>query len=358
MRTAIYYWKCDNPQSVAEKRRSYFKEKYERRELPEMVGAAFRAVFGAAPESVEPLRADGNHIAFVVTLGQKRYFFRADDGSGDDDYLLAESRLMRLAAAAGVPTPEVFHTDVSRTACPLRYQIMAHCAEPCLNLHDRAGTLDRDAVAGQLGRYLRRLHGIRLEGFGFINTEELRQTGKLVGLDDSCGAYFRKRLDEHVDYLEEHRLLDAHAAVTVREVFARHAARLERPFGVLIHRDLALWNVLGTPATVTAIIDWDDAVSGDPADDLGMISCFYGDAFVEPILTAYWAPEPVPDDFRGRVALYLLRNMLWKAKLRHALGYFDKPGDFFLNAPGERRSLRELTLAKLNGALKQAEGCG
>ncbi len=354
MRTAIYYWKCDNPQSVAEKRRSYFKEKYERRELPEMVGAAVRAATGKSPETIVPLRADGNHLAFIVTLGQDRYFFRADDGGGEDAYLLAESRLMQLAGAAGVPTPEVFHTDVSRSICPLRYQIMACCDDPCLNHYDRDGTLDRVAIAGHLGRCLRRLHSVRLEGFGFINTDELQQSGRLVGLDASNRAYFGKCLDDHLRYVVDHNLLDAQAGAQVAAVFAQRAEELERPCGVLVHRDMALWNVLGTPSRISAIIDWDDAVSGDPADDIGMLYCFYEDMFMEQLLASYWAPHAVPDDFRRRIALYWLRNMLWKAKLRHALGYFDKAGDFFLNTPGGGRSLREVTVANLHAALQRA----
>jgi len=49
-----------------------------------------------------------------------------------------------------------------------------------------------------------------------------------------------------------------------------------------------------------------------------------------------------------------MRNMLWKAKLRHALGYFDKADDFFLNTPGGGGSLRDVTVAKLRAALTRA----
>ncbi len=354
LRTSIYYWKCDNPQSDTEKRQSYFKEKYERSDLPQMVEAAFVSVFNKTPESIEPLRADGNHIAYIVSLGGTQFFFRADDGEGEDEYLLAESRVMQLATEAGVPVPEVFHTDVSRSICPLRYQIMACCEDPCLNQYDRDGTLEHDAIADQLGKYMRRLHSVRVDGFGFLNTDELKQSGRVVGLDASNGAYFNKCLDDHLGYLIAHSLIDEQTHANIRDVFEAQTTVLDRPHGVLVHRDMALWNVLGTPSTITAIIDWDDAVSGDPADDIGMLYCFYGDAFMDRLLSSYWAPNPVPPDFRHRLAVYWLRNMLWKTKLRHALGYFDKDGAFFLNAPGEGRSLWEVTQEKLQTALQRA----
>jgi len=78
MRDDIYYWKCDSPAGTEEKRRSYFKEKYDRADLPDAVRKACRLALGAAPAEVAPVRADGNHLAFVVTCDGQRYFLRAD----------------------------------------------------------------------------------------------------------------------------------------------------------------------------------------------------------------------------------------------------------------------------------------
>jgi hypothetical protein len=114
---------------------------------------------------------------------------------------------------------------------------------------------------------------------------------------------------------------------------------------------MALWNVLGTPGRVSAIIDWDDAVSGDPADDLGVLQCFYDNAFMSAVLDGYGNGTGPSDDFICRMWLHTLRNMLWKTKLRHALGYFDKGRDFFLNTPGVRGSLKDHTLRLLQNAL-------
>ena len=353
MRENIYYWKCDSPHSVTEKRQRYFKEKYDSADLAEGVRRACQGVFGAAPQEIAPLRVDGNHTAFIVTHQDKKYFFRADDGTGDDDYMLAESALMRLAAGGGVPVPQVHHTDVSRTVCPFRFQLMDCCPEPCLNLHHRNGKLDLAAVALQLGQYLRRLHAIRMDGFGFVNTDLLSSSGRIQGLDATYPDYFHKRLDEHLAYLRQNSLLADQDIDDVRRQFQRHLPRLQLAHGVLVHRDMAFWNVLGTPDRITAIIDWDDAVSGDPADDLGILRCFYDDPFMDRVMAGYWGAEPVPDDFRCRVWLHTLRNMLWKTMIRHALGYFDKGNDFFLNTPGIKQSLREHTLQIVQNALTQ-----
>jgi aminoglycoside phosphotransferase (APT) family kinase protein len=351
MRDNIYYWKCDSPHSLETKRRTFFKDKYDREGLEETVREACERAFGGAVQDVKPLRVDGNHLAFTVCHADQEYFFRADDGGGDDDYMLAESALMGLAADAGVPVPRVVHTDVDRIRCPFRFQIMECCPDPCLNAHHKAGTLNSHAVATQLGLYLRRLHTIRLDGFGFVDTRLLRRTGRIRGLDASYRDYFHKRFDDHLNYLRRHNLLSGDDCDEVRSLFRRNESRLDRTHGVLVHRDMALWNVLGTPDRITAIIDWDDAVGGDPADDLGILGCFYDDDFMNALTESYWDGAKPPEDFVCRVELHTLRNMLWKTMLRHALGYFEKDRDFFLNTPDVRLSLKDHTLNRLQRAL-------
>ena len=100
--------------------------------------------------------------------------------------------------------------------------------------------------------------------------------------------------------------------------------------GSLIHKDMAFWNLLGSPTEVAAVIDWDDVVSGDPVDDLSIVRCFYDDDVWRPLLESYQEVRRLPDDFEGRLGLYLTRNMLWKSMIRHYMGYFEITGDFFI----------------------------
>ncbi len=354
MRHDIYYWKCDSPHSLDERQQSFFKEKYDQPYLADAVRKACADAFGHGPDELAPLRVDGNHVNFSFEVDGRSYLFRGDDGTGDDDYMLAESRLMALASTAGVPVPRVHHTDVSQKACPLRFQIMELCPHPNLNAHDRQGILDRPAIARQLGGILRRLHALPVDGFGFVDTDLLRDTGLLRGLHARYADYFNTRLDEHLGYLLEHRLLAEPDVRQIRQVFTDHAPLLDRPQAVLVHRDIALWNLLGTPDRIAAVIDWDDAVGGDPADDFGILRCFYDDSFIDQAMAGYTdagaAPLPGPN-FDRRVWMHTLRNMLWKTKIRHALGYFDKDSDFFLNAHNGGQSLRQRTLDKLHEAL-------
>lgn len=351
MRDNIYYWKCDSPTSTDEKKQSYFKEKYDRKEITETVTAACVDIFGSDGLAVEPLRADGNHITYIISHNNRKYLFRADDGSGDDEYMLAESALMRLAGDSGVPVPAITRTDVSRKNCPYRFQIMDYLTEPSLNTHHKAGTLNSAEIAFQLGCVLRKIHNIHIDGFGFINTDLLADTGEIKGIDKSYSDYFHKRLDDHIGYLRHTELLSISECDEIMRQFKRHSPRFNLPHGVLVHRDMALWNVLGTPDKVTAVIDWDDAVSGDPADDLGILRCFYDEEFMTSVTRGYCGDAVLSDDFNCRIWIHNLRNMLWKTKIRHSLGYFDKDSDFFLNTPDVHCTLKEHTLNLLRTAL-------
>ena len=56
-----------------------------------------------------------------------------------------------------------------------------------------------------------------------------------------------------------------------------------------------------------------------------------------------------------RPAIDTLRDMLWKAMIRHAMGYFEQDADFFLNANNTGLSLKDLTIRKIIQTIEQLE---
>ncbi len=342
MRHNIYYWKCDHLN------RNLFKEKYEQFDQTELAKSAIRKTFGAEAESIEPMNCDGNHFAYKVRVGGKQVLFRANADDSGDDYMLAEGALTRLAAAAGVPVPALLGIDVSGA---VRWQIWSWAEGRTLIDFERAGTLNKGAIARRTGEILRCLHSVSLEGFGFVDTEYLAATGNVRGLNKTYADYFHTRLEEHIEKITRPELIAPETTARMRRVFRKNAPLLALPSGKLVHRDPALWNMVGTLEDITALVDWDDAVSGDPADDFGLLHCFHDDAMVEAILAAY---GPVEESFRARTALHYLRNMIWKTLIRWNMGYFEKGNGFFLNV-GAEISLKDLTLGKLNQALEACE---
>ena len=328
MRTDIYYWKCDNPLPMAEKR--IYNDKYAQADIGPTVKAIATDFLSEPPDAIRNTGSAGNHYAYLIDHDDKTYFFRSDDGKIEDDYMLAEQATMDIAARNGIPVPQLYACDVGKSRYPIRYQIFEYIDFPALNKHDQANTLDRGAVGRQVGEILARLHGIRLDGFGFFDTHTLSTSGKIVGLDRSNRDYFFKCLDTHLAYLRDVEFLSGDQVHEIETLISRHDHLLDLEGGSMLHKDMVFWNLVGSPTKVMAVVDWDDVVSGDPVDDLSILRCIYDDDVWAPLLESYREIRPLPEDFQGRLALYLTRNMLWKSMIRHYMGYFDMGGDFFI----------------------------
>lgn len=355
MREDCFYWKCDCDISTEDKKRLYLSSKYDDPGIPDAARKLAEEFFGCRPDIFRPFGGDGNHYAFLSRYKERKIFIRTDDGLQDDDYMLAETALMSLASQAGVPVPQVWRVDVSRQKFPFRYQVMEQIEYPSLNRWNESGELDKMSIAVESGRVLAKLHKVELPGYGFINTGHLAATGKLRGLDRALPDYFVKRLDRHLGYLEKNRVLDADCLELIRIVIDKGLAMLNAVPGRLVHRDFAFWNILGTTQHIVSVIDWDDAVSGDPADDFGIMACFHEADFIDAALAEYSKTHVVDGCFLTRIQLHLLRNMLWKTVIRHRLGYFDQGEGFFLNKNDLGMPMFEYTLYKINGALKRLE---
>jgi fructosamine-3-kinase len=125
------------------------------------------------------------------------------------------------------------------------------------------------------------------------------------------------------------------------------------PAGCLVHKDLALWNILGSPGRIAAYIDWDDAISGDPMDDLSLLGCFHGGPVIERAFAGYTRIRPLPPDYMTRFWIHLLRNMLVKAVIRVGAGYFTRTDSFFLIDTGvSGTDLESFTRTRIETALR------
>lgn len=204
-----------------------------------------------------------------------------------------------------------------------------------------------------LNGYIARWQGIRPAGFGPFRVGRGRDPQALAGLHSCYENYFHLRLDEQLDFLRRGELVSSSVVTKIRKAIAECHKLLQLPQGCLVHKDMALWNVLGTPENIIAIIDWDDTISGDPMDDLSLLACFHDAEFLTAALRSYQSVRPLPDNWLIRFWLHLLRNMIVKAVIRVGAGYFDRGNSFFLIGSGQNGSdLREFTLARLHTAMR------
>ena len=94
----------------------------------------------------------------------------------------------------------------------------------------------------------------------------------------------------------------------------------------LCHGDLGNHNVFVRDGHVSALIDWEDCLAGDPVYDVAFWATFHPPRRYDALIAGYRAAGTVPEDFFRRFWLYYLRVALAKTVVRARFGLVDLPG--------------------------------
>lgn len=354
-RSNIYYWKCDRPASLHGTAQDAAQRGGD--ELQRQVAAMLARRFGAAAPDLRPGGGQGNHFIFRATIEGKDCMIRIEDGPERDDYMEVEAHVIDLIKETGVPSWNFLGVDSSRAEVPFAWQVIERVPGHDLNALLKENRLDLSASAGHLGAHVARWQSIRPRGFGPFQPGLLRSGGGLLGYHPAYAQYYNTRLQVHLDYLVKESFLTDDEVGDINAVIRDNAGLLALPDaegGCLVHKDLALWNVIGeAPDKITAVIDWDDTVSGDPMDDISLLACFYDGPVIARALAGYASVRTLPAQHEKRFWLHLLRNMIWKSVIRVGAGYFKLDNSFFLiGAGGDGAGLRDFTLNRIRAAVR------
>lgn len=321
-------------------------------QLAEKLACVLNGRFGGSVSQLSPAAGQGNHRTFTALLEGRRVFVRVEDGVEGDGYFAVEATVTRRVSALGVPVLETIAYDVSRESAPFAWQMIPYIDASDLNTYFKAGMVDWDSIAPAIGRSIAMWQGVEAAGFGPFSVKHVA-LGELRALHPTQEAYYRLNLSRHLGILAESGFLSEPEVARICRAVDSNIAYIREP-GVLVHKDLALWNMLGHPDRIVAFIDWDDVVMGDAMDDISLMACFHGADVISRILAGYAEVRPLPPNAAPRFWLDLLRNMLFKSVIRVRAGYFRRDADFFLVSEGEE-SLEETTRRKINAALEGLE---
>lgn len=346
-RNNIYYWKCDRPSSffaIGEDDNDTITSSIE-----DDVYHLLKEYYGDDNFHLTPAGGQGNHITYLVKRNGEQRFIRLENGPENDDYMEVEAAIIRQVHELGIPTPSIYAVDSSRQKYAFAWQIMEYLAYPDLNKIFKSGELDSNTIMYDIGTYVAQWQHFATEGYGPYHSKILRSEGRLVGLLPTYRDYYMLNLEKHIAFLVQHGFLERETARNITKAVVSNADYLDITHGCLVHKDLALWNILGTKDKIKAVIDWDDAISGDPTDDLSLMGCFHSGAEINRMVKGYQSTKPLPESFLPRFWLHLLRNMLFKAVIRVGAGYFKKNDSFFLinSESGSGESLRDFTLNRI-----------
>lgn len=300
--------------------------------LPPSVQDAERLVREVTGERYVLARLDSGtfHHLFTAKLGDSVLFLKAAKHDALASSLGLEAVLyMRVLDRLGLGL-NVLSFDVSGE----RYGF-AH-----LLIEGAAGVRLRDVafedgqfgtMANLLGQAMACVHGTASEGgFGLASASEALNSGGLRGVHPTWTDYVYLNLASHLQCAYDNRAITADDLRFIERAFDRHKAVLscDDP-GVLLHGDLGSHNVFVTEPGDVKVIDWEDALVGDPIFDIASFASFHRMVeFLSRFLDGYRQVNPAPADragFHVRFWMYYLRICLAKSVVRFRLGY-DKPG--------------------------------
>jgi len=165
------------------------------------------------------------------------------------------------------------------------------------------------------------VHEIRGEGAGFVDVSHPSRT--LRGIHRRWDEYIDVQRAQHVAALQAAGVVDAReaSAITVAFDTAREALAAVAPR--LLHGDPGNHNVIVRDGAEPVLVDWEDALLGDPAFDVAFWATFHPERRWAAFFDAYFAPGWRPT---RRFWLYFLRVSMSKTVHRLRFGYTDKPG--------------------------------
>ncbi|HUP84944.1 MAG TPA: phosphotransferase family protein [Acidimicrobiales bacterium] len=220
--------------------------------MSERLAADLGARLGGAVTDLRRLSGGASRETWAFVLDdQRRLILRRDPPIAPKSGMVREAELLRAAAAAGVPVPELVDASDDPEVLGSAYLVMVHVdgeTIPRKILRDAEYADARPKLARQCGEILARLHTIDPDAVEGL--EEVDQVTQYRAVLNSVGQ-------PHPTFELAFRWLEEH-----------------RPDGnrrTVVHGDFRNGNVIVGPEGVRAVLDWELAHTGDPMEDLGWL---------------------------------------------------------------------------------------
>jgi fructosamine-3-kinase len=216
-------------------------------------------------------------------------------------------------------TLKILTVDCSREKVPFDFILMEKAVgAPMADFKQDENLYNQSIV--QLGTYLAHVHTIVVEQYGLVNP--FFNSACPNGFSAHWRDYIYTNLAQHLDYCLQQQILDTKTQQEIQTVFAKNAAVFSDMPPKLLHGDLNDHNVF-IRNDAMLVIDWEDAICGDPIFDIALWGTFiHHHERLDYLLSGYQIIASIPDNFYLKYWLYYLRIMLAKTVVRHRFGYY------------------------------------
>lgn len=285
-----------------------------------------REVFGRSPLSVVPLSERGTfHLLYRVVFSEaESYIVRTNAPMypypAFDFYI--DRWVMNILAREHLPTLQVYSIDTSRKIYPFDYEVIEEAKGNPLTAFEISAQKNAHLMF-ELGRIAAKLHGIATTSFGLLDVRHVLTSQEGRGLLDTWESYVFLNLAKHLKFCFDIGAISFEESRIIESAFEQTRPILGQVTPSLLHGDLGNHNIFSDGKHITAIVDWEDCLSGDSMFDIASWGTFIGnDERRELFLEGYKSVRQLPEDFELRYWLYYLRVVLGKTVHRYRFKYY------------------------------------
>lgn len=239
-----------------------------------------------------------------------------------DVSFLYERVVSEALSARQISHASVVAADCSRQVVPFDFEVMDFIDGRSYKSFDT----DEGSVEARLpsvAQYLRSCHQISGDGYGLLGGDTQSPEAPLVGSHRTWNDYLSLRLDTHLDMVAAAGLVSEAERRRIQGIFEAVGNETQPAPSRLLHGDCGPHNAISTSGQSAILIDWEDALLGDPLFDLAMWATFNPQRRWGGFFGAYFESPWEPDHLFW---IYFLRISLAKTVVRLRFGYTDSPG--------------------------------
>lgn len=263
------------------------------------------------------------HNVYSIKSGGRDYYLKAAVIERFADSLRKEKFIYDFFISKIFPELCVVTSDFSKSIYPFSYIIMTSAE----GMNMRSIDIDRinyGNIVENAGNVLKSVYTyIECKGGAGEPDLELLENEKILqGCFPAWKDFFYFNLDEHIEFAFRKKTFSQETLLFIRQIFKDTELTItQRPANTLLHGDPGSHNIfVGDNDSITAIIDWEDAIIGDYLFDLAMFTTFFRmTEFTDRLFEG--ADTQADKDTLLLVAVYRLRILLAKVSVRFKLGY-------------------------------------
>jgi len=235
-----------------------------------------------------------------------------------DVALYVEENVLAALAKHRISHAVIYVIDCSRQSVPFDFSVCDYLPDESLSTKDRDDT-DIMPFIPVVARYLKSVHAIRGKGFGFIHPERQKI---LCGINGSWFEFLGCHLERHLSILLDTGDINVAESKEVLCYIDRAKTELDSVQPHLLHGDCGNHNMIVKDSNEVVLIDWEDALLGDPLFDVALWATFHPERRWSTFFKAYFECDWQPT---FEFWMYYTRIALSKAVHRLRFGYVDHP---------------------------------